>query len=288
VLPSVASLKPLATLAAAPSAPRPFVGFGDAWFSQAEAAQAMVEAGKPQLADAVATRGVSVKLRSAPFASAASGVGLAALPQLPETADVLRAAARSLKADPEADVYFGKRASESMVRSLKLDNRRVLMFATHGLVPGDLAGLAEPALALTPPGVAGGSGDGLLTTTKILGLRLNADWVVLSACNTAAGNGVGAESVTGLGLAFIYTGARSILLTNWPVETNSARALTGSAFRALVEKPGTSRAQALRLAMLSLIDGRGYLDPTGKPLFSYAHPIFWAPFSLVGDGGASP
>jgi CHAT domain-containing protein len=91
--------------------------------------------------------------------------------------------------------------------------------------------------------------------------------------------------VSGLGLAFIYAGARSVLVSNWPVETTSARALTTKTFRQLVQKPGTSRAQALRAAMLSLIDGPGYLDKSGKPVFSYAHPIFWAPFTLVGDGG---
>jgi CHAT domain-containing protein len=173
------------------------------------------------------------------------------------------------------------------VRGMKLDDRRIVMFATHGLVPGDLSGLAEPALALTAPGIAGSAGDGLLTTTKILGLRLNADWVVLSACNTAAGNGAGAEAVTGLGLAFIYAGARAILVTNWPVESNSVRTLTGAIFRDLKGQPGMTRAGALRKAMLSLIDGPGYVDAAGRSIFSYAHPIFWAPFTLVGDGGAS-
>jgi CHAT domain-containing protein len=76
-----------------------------------------------------------------------------------------------------------------------------------------------------------------------------------------------------------------VLVSNWPVETTSARALTSGTFRQLAEKPGISRAQALRAAMLALIDGPGYLDKSGKPLFSYAHPIFWAPFTLVGDGG---
>jgi CHAT domain-containing protein/tetratricopeptide (TPR) repeat protein len=291
-LPSVSSLKALATLAAAPSAARPFIGFGDAWFSKAEAAEGEAETGNLQLASAAAsagmtTRGVRVRLRSVPPSTTSANADLSILPRLPETADELRVAAKALNADPIADVYLGKRASEATVRRLKLDDRRIVMFATHGLVPGDLLGLAEPALALTAPSVAGTAGDGLLTTTKILGLRLNADWVVLSACNTAAGNGAGAEAVTGLGLAFIYAGARAILVTNWPVETNSARALTAATFRDLVGQPGVTRAAALRQAMLTLIDGSGYLDASGHPLFSYAHPIFWAPFSLIGDGGAS-
>jgi CHAT domain-containing protein len=290
-LPSVTSLRALATLAAASSAERPFIGFGDAWFNKSEAAMAEAEADTPRVASAadanIATRGVRVRLRSVPPSRSTASIDLSILPRLPETADELRSAAKVLKADPIADVYLGKDANEAAVRHMKLDDRRIVMFATHGLVPGDLSGLTEPALALTAPSIAGIPGDGLLTMTKILGLRLNADWVVLSACNTAAGNGAGAEAVTGLGLAFIYAGTRAVLVTNWPVESTSIRALTSATFRDLAEQPGMTRAAALRKAMLSLIDGSGYLDASGHMLFTYAHPIFWAPFTLVGDGGAS-
>jgi CHAT domain-containing protein len=218
-----------------------------------------------------------------------STASIADLPRLPDTADEVLAAAKALNANPQQDVFLGDKANEHTVLATRIDDRRVVMFATHGLVPGDLSELSEPALALSAPGIAHVGGSGLLTTTKILGLRLNADWVVLSACNTAAGNGAGAQAVTGLGLSFIYAGARSVLVSNWPVETTSARLLTTTTFRQLVEKPGISRAQALRAAMLALIDGPGYLDSAGKPLFSYAHPIFWAPFTLVGDGtGGAP
>jgi CHAT domain-containing protein len=173
------------------------------------------------------------------------------------------------------------------VRTMNLADRRVIMFATHGLVPGDLDGLNEPALALTAPQVAKVQGDGLLTVSKILGLKLNADWVVLSACNTASGNGAGAEAVSGLGLAFFYAGTRALLASNWPVETTSARMITTELFKREAATPGLPRAEALRQAMLALIDGPGLMDPaTNKPVYSYAHPIFWAPFSLVGDGGA--
>jgi CHAT domain-containing protein len=212
---------------------------------------------------------------------------LAALPRLPDTAEEVRDVAVALTADPQRDVFLGARANEYVVRTMKLDDRRVVMFATHGLVPGDLDGLAEPALALSAPQVAGVEGDGLLTETKILSLRLNADWVVLSACSIAAGNGAGAEAVSGLGLAFFYAGTRAILVSNWRVETTSARALTTGLFRLEGEHPEMTRAEALRQAELALIDGPGRVDPASKrALFSYAHPIFWAPFSLVGDGGS--
>ncbi len=187
-------------------------------------------------------------------------------------------------ADLSRDVFIGKQANEQVVKTMDLSGRRVIAFATHGLVPGDLDGLVQPALALTAPQVAGVTGDGLLTMGEILGLKLNADWVVLSACNTAAANGAGAEAVSGLGRAFFYAGARALLVSNWPVETTSAKALTSDIFRRQAAQPGLSRAQALRRAMLSLIDEGGYRDQDGQVLFSYAHPIFWAPFSLIGDG----
>ncbi|MCH7889817.1 MAG: CHAT domain-containing protein, partial [Proteobacteria bacterium] len=159
-------------------------------------------------------------------------------------------------------------------------------FATHGLVPGDLNGLTQPALALSSPEVAGGGGDGLLTMGEILALKLDADWVVLSACNTASGAGAGAEAISGLGRAFFYAGTRALLVSNWPVETTSAKALTTDVFRRQAADPGLSRAEALRQAMLALIDGPGLVDGEGRSVFSYAHPIFWAPFSLIGDGAS--
>ena len=123
---------------------------------------------------------------------------------------------------------------------------------------------------------------------EILGLRLDADWVVLSACNTAAGYGRGAEAVSGLGRAFFYAGTRALLVTHWAVETTSAEALTTDLFRRQAADPTLSRVAALRQAMLALIDGPGYVDERGRVVFSYGHPIFWAPFSIVGDGGKSP
>ena len=100
------------------------------------------------------------------------------------------------------------------MKTLPLNNYRVIQFATHGLVAGDLSGLAEPALVLTPPRVPTEADDGLLTASEIAALRLNADWVVLSACNTAAGTGQGAEALSGLARAFFYAGARALLVSH--------------------------------------------------------------------------
>ena len=156
------------------------------------------------------------------------------------------------------------------------------------MVSGELDGLTQPALALSAPDVAEVDGDGLLTMDEILGLRLNADWIVLSACNTASGQGAGSTALSGLGRAFFYAGARALLVSNWPVETTSARELTTDVFRRQKAAPTLTRAKALQATMNALIDGPGYVDKmTNTTVFSYAHPIFWAPFTLVGDGGGS-
>jgi CHAT domain-containing protein len=261
------------------------VGFGDPYFSREQATLAGTEDRKPRDRVALVTRAVPLTFRNSPRAFDSAQLGK--LPRLSDTAAEIRDLAQTLNADLERDVFLGSRANEKSVKSLDLASYRVVAFATHGLVPGDLAGLTQPALALSAPEVAGVEGDGLLTLDEILALRLNADWIVLSACNTASGQGAGSEAVSGLGRAFFYAGARALLVSNWPVETTSARALTTDLFRRQQGTPGLSRAEALRQTMIGLIDRGEYVDPeTGKPVFSYAHPIFWAPFTLVGDGGA--
>ena len=181
---------------------------------------------------------------------------------------------------------MGTGASEYRVKTMNLSNRRIVAFATHALVPGDLDGLDQPALALCSPSVTGDNEDGLLTMGEIMKLRLNADWVVLSACNTGAAEGAGAEAVSGLGRAFFYAGARAILVSMWPVETTSAQKLTTGLFRHQVADKKYSRARALRRSILDLIDDPGLKDPaSGKVIACYAHPLFWAPFIIVGDSG---
>ena len=290
VLPSVTALASLRAVPPASGKRRAFVGFGDPYFSVAQAAKAEREE-KTQVAaitsrGGFASRGLPVRLRSVPKTRGIDSADLGKLPRLPDTKAEIESIAAALKADPSRDVFLGLRASEAAVKTLDLSGYKVLAFATHGLVPGDLDGLLQPALALSAPEGAGAAADGLLSMDEILGLRLNADWVVLSACNTAAGGEAGAEAYSGLGQAFFYAGTRAMLLSNWPVETTSARALTTDIFRRHAADPALPRAQALRQAMLGLIDGPGLADPkSGKVLFSYAHPIFWGPFSLVGDGG---
>ena len=285
MLPAVASLRTLRGLPPAPAGRKAYVGFGDPYFSAAQASarptETMTVAGR-----AVETRGLPVRLRAAPRTSDLDSAELARLPRLPDTADEIKSTALALGADPTRDVFLGSRASEEAVKGVDLSGYKVLAFATHGLVPGDLDGLREPALALSAPSVVGGSEDGLLTMGEIMGLKLDADWVVLSACNTGTGSGAGAEAVSGLGRAFFYAGTRALLVSNWPVESTSAKTLITDLFKRQAANDNLARAEALRQAMIGLMDGPGFVDQkTGQTVYSYAHPIFWAPFSLVGDGG---
>lgn len=202
----------------------------------------------------------------------------AALPPLPDSADELRTVAKDFGAD-ERDLFLGSRATESAVKTVELSQYRIIYFATHGLVAGDVAGVAEPALVLSLPSVPSDRDD------EVAQLSLNADWVVLSACNTIAGDKPGAEALSGLARSFfyagarVYAGARALLVTHWAVETSAATRLTTSTFRLLRQNPSLGRSEALREAMLDLMN-----DETQD---ISAYPAIWAPFALIGDGGAA-
>jgi len=151
-------------------------------------------------------------------------------------------------------------------------------FATHGLVSGDLKGLSEPALVLTPPDEGTEEDDGLLTASEIATLKLDADWVILSACNTASTDGTpGADGLSGLAKAFFYAGSRTLLVSHWPVASEAAVKLTTTMLEYAAAHPEAGRAEALRQSMLEL------MNDEEKPEF--AHPLFWAPFVVVGEGG---
>jgi tetratricopeptide (TPR) repeat protein/CHAT domain-containing protein len=270
VLPSVASLEALRSLATKDTAAKPMIGFGDPLFGD--------EAAGGGQRSTVRRRAVT---RS--YADFWRGAGVdrdklaQALPRLPETADELRAVAKNLGA-PAADLHLAKDASEATVKRAKLADYRVVYFATHGLVAGDIKGLGEPALALTLPQTPSDLDDGVLTASEISQLKLNADWVVLSACNTIAGDTPGAEALSGLARAFFYAGARSLLVSHWAVDSAAALRLTTTTFDRLKAGAGgaVGRAEALQQAMLA------YLNDASSP--TNAYPAYWGPFSIVGEG----
>ena len=283
MVPSAAAFRTLRQLPPSSDARAPMIGFGDPIFSLEELAEA--QAAQPVQTAEVTTRGLPLKRRSAPQLEGVDSAELAMLPRLPDTAEELKSIAIALQVDPAKVLNLGIEANERTVKTTDLARYKIIVFATHGLVPGELNGLTQPALALTAPDVAGIGGDGLLTMEEILALKLDADWVVLSACNTGTGAGAGAEAASGLGRAFFYAGTRALLVTNWSVHSQSARELTTDLFRRQAHDPKITRAEALRQAMMALVDGPGFTDASGKPLFAYAHPLFWAPYTIIGDGG---
>jgi CHAT domain-containing protein len=138
------------------------------------------------------------------------------------------------------------------------------------------ASKAEPALLLTPPNQPSEEDDGLLTASEAALLKLDADWVVLSACNTAAGDGkmTGAEALSGLARAFFYAGARALLVSHWAGDSDATVRLITTAFDEIKGDSRIGRAEALRRSMLALIGTGG----------RNAHPATWAPFVVVGEG----
>jgi len=290
-VPSAAALRTLRQLPPGPATRDAFIGFGDPYFNVEQAAAAEAEQNaKPFVvasADTTMTRGLRLARRSSPQTEGIDSADLGRLPRLPDTSGELTSIAEALGLDPAKVLYLGRAASEHTVKSTDLSHYRIIDFATHGLVPGELNGLTQPALALTAPAVTQTEGDGLLTMGEILALKLDADWVVLSACNTGSGAGAGAEAASGLGRAFFYAGTRAILVTNWSVHSASARELVTDLFRRQATDPALGRGEALRQASIALLDGGGFIDSNGKTVFAYAHPLFWAPYSIIGDGGGS-
>jgi CHAT domain-containing protein/tetratricopeptide (TPR) repeat protein len=258
-LPSVGSLKALRMFAKKAVSEEPFKGFGDPVLDGGSESRGSVQ--------------MASLFRGGPIVD---GKALRKLGRLSDTADELKAIAKTLGAD-EGSVFLGERATESRVKDMDLSGTRVISFATHGLVSGQLRGVQEPGLVLTPPDTGTEKDDGYLTASEVAQLKLNADWVILSACNTASSDGTpGAEGLSGLAKAFFYAGSRALLVSHWPVLSSAAAKLTTRMLKEAKAK-GVGRAEALKRSMLALMN-----TPKQPHL---AHPMFWAPFSVVGEGG---
>jgi CHAT domain-containing protein/lipopolysaccharide biosynthesis regulator YciM len=268
VLPSVASLQALRSPAQAGPGGKPMIGFGDPLFD-------------PNAAPGGEQKRSRSRGKARAYSDYWRGAGLDrnmlmhGLPQLPDTADELKAIAKALGAST-SDIILGRDATVTAVKHAPLANYRIVYFATHGLVAGDVKGLAEPSLALSVPAKPTDEDDGLLKASEVAQLKLNADWVVLSACNTVAGDKPGAEALSGLARAFFYAGARALLVSHWAVASDAATRLTTSAFATLAADPTLGRAEAMRRAMLSLLNDKSSTEN--------AYPASWGPFAVVGEG----
>jgi CHAT domain-containing protein len=242
------------------AAPRPFLGLGNPLLTGATAANTALEA-------------LSTSCREARPMSAAL---LRTLAPLPDTAEEVNAIGRVLGSERDS-ILLGANAGEANLRARPLDQYRVLYFATHGLLPGELHCQAEPGLVLSPPPMDATStdADGLLETSEVAGLKLNADLVVLSACNTAAaGEGrFGGEALEGLADAFFNAGARAVLATHWEVPSAATTKLMTDTFQRYSQDRTRGVAEALRQSQLDLLKSP-----------ETAHPFNWAAFTLIGAG----
>lgn len=270
-----------------------FIGFGDPVFARTQlpaVAKSAAAVRVSTVANASTTRKNAMArpdAQSLRSGRAPAWIPYSHLAPLPETRDEVLAIAKVLGADPERDVVLGADVTRQRVMRTDLSRTRVVAFATHGLLPGDFPGLTQPALALSAP--AGVDADAqplqaLLTLEDVLQLKLDADWVVLSACNTASSDGLGGQAVSGLGRGFFYAGSRSMLVTHWSVETDSAMVLVAQIFSNFAAPSGLSRAIALKRAMQSVRE-TVVRNAQGQPVYSWAHPMFWAPYALVGEAG---
>lgn len=262
----------LKRLSKQPVAPQPMLAWGDPAFDPNAASASGT--GASAVRSVAVTRSLEGAQRN--IMDAATYVAYSKIPPLPETRDEVIRLASILQADPQNDLILGHEATRNSVlkqsASGNLAKKQVVVFATHGLLAGDLPQLNQPALAMASSKDAKESP--LLTLEDVLGLRLNADWVVLSACNTAGADGKAEEALSGLARGFFYAGSRSLLVTHWAVESVSAMNLTTKTFAAYKQDTQIRRAEALRQAML---------DTMKNPSFS--HPTYWAPYALVGEGG---
>ena len=294
VLPSVSSLKALREHAKASRASKAYLGIGNP----------LLDGKDPQAAQAAHTRQrcpvpaterpvLASRGRRSPTGfrklfrgSQADIEQVRAEAPLPESAEELCEIGRRLGV-PDSDILLGANATETAIKDLsergRLAEHKVVQFATHGALSGQVKGFAEPGLILTPPDTGTTDAkalerdDGYLTASEVASLKLDADWVVLSACNTAGGQreGEGAEALSGLARAFFYAGARALLVSHWAVASDAAVKLTTGAFEAQKADPAIGRAEALRISMRSLIHNGSAID---------AHPMMWAPFVVVGEG----
>jgi CHAT domain-containing protein len=273
-VPTASGWLSLKRYAKVPSSTQPLIAWGDPLFDNKAGQQVAAAAAASTVRAVINTR--STMQTGLEQSQNDSYLAYSKIPPLPETRDEVNELAKILAADPKQDLILGSDATRQSVlkssASGQLGKKQVVVFATHGLLAGDLPNLNQPALAMAS--TANPADSPLLTLEDVLGLKLNADWVVLSACNTAGADGRAEEALSGLARGFFFAGSRSLLVTHWSVESESAMLLTTNTFAAYKKDPQMRRAEALKQAMVETMK-----------LPQYAHPAYWAPYALVGEGG---
>jgi CHAT domain-containing protein len=263
LLPSVQSIYQLRATLPQSQAQQAFLGVGDPEFGNSKHLTSLA------LASLYSSRGVANK------------AAIRDLPKLPDSGDELRVVANALGASTD-NLLLGSGATERALRQRPLNDYRVISFATHAIVAGEIEGVTEPALVLTPGQEDSNTqNDGLLTASEIANLTLDANLVILSACNTAASDGhVSGRGLSGLANAFFFAGARAVAVTQWAVFSSVAQKLGAGLVSRSVNSAAVGVSEGLREAMMDYIESakEDYL----------ANPRFWGAFIIAGDGAVRP
>jgi CHAT domain-containing protein len=257
-VPAAANFVALRKIETTSAATQPWFGFGD--FQPVSLAQAQATYN--------------------PATCANSAAEFSALPDLPYAKLELAAGAAVFGASP-ADELLGPDFTVPNVEAANLKNFRILHFATHALLPTDLPCQDSPAIVTSAPPGAASAADALLTTADVAALKLDANLVVLSACNTGGG-AAGGEALSGLARSFFYAGARALMVTQWSVNDQVSAYLVADTLERVHEGSAGGAAGSLRAAQLALIAGAGH-----GLAANVANPFFWAAFAVIGDGGAA-
>ena len=257
-VPAVQTFVDLRHIKAASRADRPFLGFGDF---------------RPSTHDQLAASFPPDRCKT-------DLEGVASLGPLPGTHDEILSVGQLLGAHLD-EMILGADFTKERFLSYDLRHYRVLHLATHALLPSELHCRTEPSILMSNPSGASDAAGAFLGVDEVLKLQLDADLVILSACNTAGPSGSGAaESLSGLARAFFFAGTRGLLVTHWSVEDNSAKLIVTHTMASLsggARRVDTST--ALRAAKLEMLDG-----DNGRYGKLFTHPFAWAPFVLIGDG----
>lgn len=225
------------------------------------------------------TRSQAMKLYAAPGCETSASL-LSGLPRLPGTVAELNQVRETLNgasSDQMLSVAFTRHA----VMDPRIKNYRIVHFATHGLLPSDIECQTEAAIVMSASPGAESAGDALLTASQIARLQFNADAVILSACNSGGPEGkTGGESLSGLARSFFFAGARALLVTHWEVNDQVTRILVAGTMKNFIDTPGEGLASAL------VREERDILTQAVGDNAEFAHPYYWSPLALIGDGGA--
>lgn len=254
-VPSPQTLVTLRAAGTGSTAPMPYIGFGD--FVPPSAAQFA----RSFPAD-----------RCGRDARLATGLG-----RLPGTRAEVLTSEQMLGAGADRAI-LGAAFTFPNMRRQPLNQFRVVHLATHALLPGELSCLTEPSIVASPPAGAASADAAFLKASEVLDLKMDADLVILSACNTGgAGGEGGGEALSGLARAFFYAGARGLMVTHWAVDDAAAALTVADTLRR--QQAGATSAAALRGAQMLILNEAGRNLPA-----IFAHPYYWAPFVLIGDG----